>query len=476
MANNRKISITKDREILEKVSALSKKEGMKTYAVGGFVRDLILGKEGTDIDFVVVGDAIQLAEAFHRQYRSGKVVTYPRFGTAMLEYKYFKLEFVSARSEHYDPSSRKPDVQKADLASDLSRRDFTINTLALDISPEKFGTVVDVYQGYEDIQREIIRTPLDPAVTFIDDPLRILRAIRFATVLKFDIEDNTFQAIIETRDRLNIISQERITEEFRKMMLAESPSSGIFLMKETGLLEIVLPELMLMTGVEQRDDYHHKDVFQHTLQVLDNVSEKTDKFELRLAALLHDIAKPQTKKFVEGTGWTFHGHEDVGARMVGRIGRRMRIPLDTVKYIQKLVRLHLRPMQLVDESVTDSAIRRLMVDAGDELDDLMMLCRSDITSKNPRKVERFLNNFDRVEEKMQQVEEKDKLRNFKLAIDGNTIMKILDIAPGPVVGNIKQEIKDAVLDGEIPNEEEACFNYLIQIKDKYLNNNWEPKD
>lgn len=465
MSENRKLAVRTGRKILEEVSSLSESRNMKTYAVGGFVRDLILGKEGTDIDFVVEGDAIQLAEAFRKQYRSGKVVTYPRFGTAMLQYKNYKLEFVSARSEHYDPLSRKPSVQKANLTSDLSRRDFTINTLAIEISPENFGRLIDIFGGLRDIELKIIRTPLDPVITFSDDPLRIMRAIRFATVLDFEIEEKTFRAIIETRDRLKIISQERITEEFRKMLLAYRPSRGLDLMKETGLLDIILPELTLMTGVEQRDDYHHKDVFYHTLQVLDNISQKTDKFELRLAALFHDVAKPQTKRFIEGTGWTFHGHEDLGARMVGQIGKRMRLPIQTIKYIQKLVRLHLRPMQLVDESVTDSAIRRLMVDAGEELDDLMMLCRADITSKNPRKVERYHTNFDRVEKKMKEVEEKDKLRNFKLAIDGNTIMEALGIPPGPTVGRIKQEIKDAVLDGKISNDEEACYNYLMKIKD-----------
>lgn len=462
----KKLSIQKGRTILDKVSQLAEKLGVKIYAVGGFVRDLILGHSGTDIDFVVEGDALEVARAFMKNYHSGKVVSFPRFGTAMLNYRKYKLEFVSARSEHYDPDSRKPTVQKADLFSDLSRRDFTINTLALDISPTQFGSLIDRYHGMKDIKNRVIRTPLDPVITFHDDPLRIMRAIRFATVLEFKIEETTFRAITDTRERLKIISQERITEEFRKMMLARKPSSGILLMDKSGLLEIVLPELSKLAGVDQRQDFHHKDVFDHTLQVLDNISERSDKFELRLTALLHDIAKPQTKKFIEGVGWTFHGHEDVGARMVGYICRRMRLSNDTVKYVQKLVRLHLRPVQLVDDDVTDSAVRRLMVDAGEDLDDLMILCRADITSKNPQKVKRYLYNFDHVEEKMKEVEERDNVRNFRLAIDGNIIMETLGIAPGPLVGQVKDEILEAVMDGKIPNEPEACFNYLKGIKNR----------
>jgi len=463
----KKLNTHKGRPVLDKISSLSEKLGIKIYAVGGFVRDLILENTGTDMDFVVEGDALEVARAFRQNFRSGKVVTFPRFGTAMLTYRQYKLEFISARSEHYDPDSRKPTVQKADLFSDLSRRDFTINTLAMDLSPESFGTLIDRYHGLRDIKNKVIRTPLDPVITFHDDPLRIMRAIRFAAVLGFEIEDKTFQAIIETRERLKIISQERITEEFRKMLLARQPSAGIVLLGKTGLLDIVMPELTQLSGVDQRQDFHHKDVFDHTLQVLDNISDRTDQFELRLAALLHDIAKPQTKKFIEGTGWTFHGHEDIGAHMVGHIGKRMRLPTTTIKHVQKLVRLHLRPMQMVDDSVTYSAIRRLMVDAGNELDDLMALCRADITSKNPQKVKRYLANFDHVECKMKEVEEKDKMRNFKLAIDGNTIMSTLGISPGPLVGELKDEILDAVLDGRIPNNPDACFNYLIEIKDRF---------
>jgi putative nucleotidyltransferase with HDIG domain len=458
----------KRKNILQKVHQIGVSLGMEVHVVGGYVRDLYLGKEGMDMDFVIMGDALEFAANFKQQFRSGKVITYPRFGTAMLEYRSYKLEFVSARSESYDASSRKPHVIHANLQTDLSRRDFTMNTLAMDISPENFGNVIDVFQGVKDIDQKLIRTPLNPVLTFTDDPLRILRALRFASVLNFEIEDSTFRAMTETRERLKIVSQERITEELRKMLMAEQPSRGMVLLRESGVAEIVFPELLTLTGIEQRKDYHHKDVFYHTGQVLDNISQVSDKFELRLAALLHDIAKPQTKRFVDGVGWTFHGHEDLGARMVGKIGRRMRLPVSTIKYVQKLVRLHLRPMQLVDDRVTDSALRRLMVDAGEELEDLMMLCRADVTSKNPEKVKRYLNNFNLVEQKMKAVEEKDNLRNFRLALDGNLIMETLGIPPGPLVGKIKDAVTDAVLDGKIPNDSNACFQFMMEIKDQYL--------
>lgn len=463
-----RLKVKSGKDILKHIHKAAQESGVEIYAVGGFVRDLYLGEEGNDIDFVVIGDAVKFARFFQKNYRSGKVVTYPRFGTAMIHYRDYKLEFVSARSEHYEPDSRKPVVQKADLKSDLSRRDFTINCLAMDISPEKFGELIDVFDGIRDIENKIIRTPLDPEVTFNDDPLRILRAIRFAAQLEFEIEEKTYQAIIKTRERLSIISQERITEEFKKMLLAPKPSIGLRLLKETGISAIIFPELDELAGVDQRDDYHHKDVFNHTLQVVDNMARVTDKFELRLTALMHDIAKPQTKRFVEGTGWTFHGHEELGAKMVNRIGRRMKLPLNTIKYVQKLVRLHLRPMQLVDDSVTDSAYRRLMVEAGDAIDDLMTLCRADITSKNPRKVRQFLKNFDEVERRMEEVEEKDKLREFKPALSGDDIMKLLDLSPGPLIGKLKKAVVDAILDGEIPNEYEACREYLMKIEDQYI--------
>ncbi len=466
-----KFRIRKGKKILENVANIAQTLGFNVYTVGGFVRDLYLGVEGKDIDFVVIGNALLFAERFKKKYRSGQLVTYPRFGTAMLDYRQYRLEFVTARSEYYEENSRKPRVREADLRSDLSRRDFTINTLAMDLTPRNFGKVIDLYNGIKDINKKLIKTPLDPVITFSDDPLRILRAIRFATVFNFTLDKKVYQAIIDTRERLNIVSQERITEEFQKLMQADKPSIGLKLLMETDLMNYILPEIALLSGVEQRQDYHHKDVFNHTLKVVDNTAAKTEKFELRLAALLHDIAKPQTKRFVEGIGWTFHGHEDLGARMVARIGHRMRFPNTTIKYVQKLVRLHLRPMQLVDDSVTDSAIRRLMIDAGEQIDDLMLLCRADITSKNPQKVKRYLSNFDVVEDKIQQVGEKDKMRNFRVAIDGNIIMDTLQIPPGPIIGKIKKAITDAVIDGVILNDPQACYKYLLEIKDDFLDNN-----
>lgn len=462
-----RLDVQAGKDILEKVYQVAQAGGWEVYAVGGFVRDLVMEQPGKDIDFVLIGDAVKFATQFSKRYRSGKVVTFERFGTAMINYQDWQLEFVTARSEHYEEHSRKPVVQTAGLKSDLSRRDFTINCLAMHLSSEKFGEVIDVYDGLGDIDRKIIRTPLDPVVTFNDDPLRILRAIRFAARLGFTIEPAVAAAIEKTRERLSIISQERITEEFRKIMLAQKPSEGLNLLRDSGISAIVFPELDKLGGIDQRKDYHHKDVFYHTLEVIDNISEHTDRFELRMAALLHDIAKPNTKRFVDGVGWTFHGHEEVGARMTNRIGRRMRLPVQTIKYLQKLVRLHLRPIALVDDDVTDSAIRRLMFEAGNELEDLMMLCRADITSKNPKKVRRYLRNFDHVEERMKVVEEKDRIRNFKPAITGEDIMKELNIPPGRQVGTIKQRIVDAILDGEIPNDRDACLNYFNQIKDSF---------
>jgi len=461
--NPLKIQIKEGASVLKKISACAVETGMEVYAVGGFVRDLYMGREGTDIDFAVVGDALKFARAVKKKYRGGKVVAFPRFGTAMLQLENYQLEFVTARQEHYRPESRKPRIREADLLSDLTRRDFTINCLAMHISEGRRGEIIDTFGGIADIDRGVIRTPLDAEVTFNDDPLRIMRAIRFATQLQFKIEDRTYRAILETRERLRIISQERITEEFRKILLAARPSVGLNLLQETGIMEIFLPEVSRLGGVEQRGKYHHKDVFYHTLEVVDNISKISDKFELRLAALFHDIAKPQTKRFVEGIGWTFHGHEELGARMMNRIGRRLRLPVQTIKSAQKIIRLHLRPMQLVDDSVTDSAIRRLMVDAGEGLGDLMKLCRADITSKNPAKVRRYLANFDRVEQKIREVEEKDRLSRFRPALTGNEIMEILNIPPGPRVGKIKQRIVDAILDGVIPNENQACQEYLRKI-------------
>ena len=465
--------IKKDsRTIFKTISDLGIELDMPVYVVGGYVRDLYLGIDGFDIDFVVVGDAIKFCKELKKRSNAGSLVTYPRFGTCMLQFHDHKLEFVSARSEIYEESSRKPEVKKADLYSDLSRRDFTINTLAMDIHPDRFGDIKDPYDGKADLEAGIIRTPLEPEQTFSDDPLRMMRAIRFSSRLNFPIEKKTFTAIQKTADRLQIISQERITAEFNKILLSEKPSIGIELLDSSGLLSFFFPEFVEMKGVEQREAHHHKDVFYHTMQVLDNVAQNSQSLNLRLAAIFHDIAKPKTKRFNKKTGWTFHGHEVVGERMSASILQRLKYANDTVDYVRKIVRLHLRPMALVSDEVTDSAIRRLLFLSGEEFDDLMILCRADITSKNPNKVKRYLNNYEIVLKKAQEVEAKDKVRAFKSPVDGNEIMATFNLSPGPSVGKIKKIIEEAILNGEIPNEHDAAFEYISNLpRDQFIDNN-----
>lgn len=458
----------KPEAIFEKIYTTAQRLGYEVYVVGGYVRDLLLGKKVKDIDFVVVGDAMKFADALKHDLHLRTLIRYPRFGTFMTHYYGYQLEFVNAREESYNKDSRKPVTRQADLYSDLSRRDFTINTLAMDISPEKFGEIIDVYNGREDLKKGIIRTPLDPVQTFSDDPLRMLRAIRFATQLNFKIEPQTFEAIKANASRLSIISQERITDEFNKILMAEQPSKGLMLLDQSGLLEVFFPEMSRMKGVEQRQGFHHKDVFYHTLQVVDNVAKKGADLKLRLAALLHDIGKPATKRFDEKAGWTFHGHEVVGERMAKKILRRFKYPNDIIHYVQKLVALHLRPMALVGEEVTDSAIRRLIYLAGDDLDDLMTLCKADITSKIPQKVKRYLNNYDYVLQRIKEVEERDRLRNFQPPVDGNEIMERFHLKPGPQVGKIKKFILEAILNGEVPNEHDACLAHILKHKDELL--------
>lgn len=442
--------------------------GYSVYVVGGYVRDLLLQKAGKDIDFVVVGNAMKFADQLKKDLHLRSMVRYPRFGTFMTHYYGYTLEFVHARRESYQQDSRKPATKQADLYSDLSRRDFTINTLAMDISPQNFGKIIDRYNGQKDLQHKIIRTPLEAKRTFSDDPLRMMRAIRFATTLQFKIEPETYQAIKESHERLNIISQERISDEFNKILMADRPSLGLRMLDETGLLKMFLPEMSVMKGVEQRKKYHHKDVFYHTLEVIDNVAERGAGLNLRLAALFHDIGKPRTKRFDEKAGWTFHGHEVVGERMAGKILHRMKYSADTIHYVQKLVNLHLRPMALVNEEVTDSAIRRLIFSAGDEIDDLMNLCRADITSKNTQKVKKYLGNYDRVVEKIIQVEERDRLRNFQPPVNGNEIMQLFQLKPGPAVGKIKKYIEEAILNGQVANDHDACLRLILEHKEELI--------
>lgn len=452
------------------IGELADRMGLEAYVVGGYVRDSILKRPLSDFDVMVVGDAIVLAEAFAKQKGISTVVVYRNFGTAMVPVvsDTTRIEFASARRESYDRDSRKPHVVPADLQSDLARRDFTINTLAMHINAAAFGHVEDPFDGRRDLDRQIIRTPLDPDQTFSDDPLRMMRAVRFAAQLQFTIDPATLDGIRRNASRLDIVSQERITDELLKILGSTKPSVGLYLMQDTGLLEIVLPELSALAGVEQQKGYLHKDVFKHTLKVLDNICDTTDDVRLRFAALMHDIGKPRTKRFIEGTGWTFHGHEDVGHRMVKGIGKKMKLSTDFIDYAAKMVRLHMRPIQLVDDEVTDSAIRRLIFDSGQEVDDLLTLCRADITSGNKERARRHLKNFDHVLQRVREVEEKDRLRAFQPPIKGEEIMQLFNIPPGKKVGQLKKLIEEAILDGIIPNEYQAAYDYLMQHKDEVL--------
>lgn len=455
-----------DNKILKTLGALADQHNFEVYVVGGFGRDFFLQRERREMDFVVVGDGIKFAELLAKHLRLPKPTVYRNFGTAMLTWEETQLEFVGARKESYRGDSRKPQVEPADLPSDLSRRDFTINAMAFALNAGNFGTLIDPFDGQKDLQAKLLRTPLAPAATFSDDPLRLLRAIRFATQLDFEIEENTFNGMREMRERLRIISQERITEEFLKILAAPKPSLGFRLLDDAGVLAIIFPEFVALKGVEEYKGYFHKDVFNHTLMVMDNLAAMSEKVPLRLSAVFHDIAKPRTKAFIQGKGWSFHGHEDIGARMLPAIFNRMRLPTDWLKYVQKLTRLHLRPIALTEEECTDSAYRRLLFQAGEDLEDLLMLCRADITSGNVKRRERHLANFDFVVKRLNEVEEKDRMRAFQSPVRGDEIMQVCGLAPGPLVGKLKTAIEDAILDGKLPNEHDAALTYLLAIKDE----------
>jgi putative nucleotidyltransferase with HDIG domain len=451
-------------ELLRKIGAAAASLGMNVFLVGGFVRDKLLGRETRDMDFVTGGDGIDLARRVAEAFPDlPQVNYYKNFGTAHIRTSDgFDLEFVGARKESYSPHSRKPVVSPGTLQDDQNRRDFTINAMAVELGKEKFGELIDPFSGLDDLASRIIRTPLEPSQTFSDDPLRMMRAIRFATQLHFTIDPHTWQGIHESRERIRIISQERITDELNKIISAPKPSVGFDLLYQSGLLEVIFPQLVDLAGAEYKDGVGHKDNFYHTLQVLDNLSAKSGDLWLRWAALLHDIAKPVTKKFEEGHGWTFHGHEVVGGRMVPKIFTRFRLPLnEKMKFVKKLVELHLRPISLTKENITDSAIRRLLFDAGEDFDALMMLCEADITSKNKVKVKRYLENFRLVRERCRIVEEKDHVRNWQPPVTGETIMELFGLPPSRPVGILKDSLKEAMLDGEIPNTTEAAMEFII---------------
>jgi poly(A) polymerase len=452
-------------EIFKKIADAARSCSMPCYLIGGFVRDTLLGRPTKDADFVCVGDALQLATVAAQRFKPHpKVSLFKNFGTAHFKlHDGFDLEFVGARRESYQYNSRKPEVVPGTIEDDQKRRDFTINALAISLNSHDFGALVDPFNGVEDLNQGIIKTPLNPAETFSDDPLRMMRAIRFATQLNFTIYPETLAGITEAKERIRIISQERITDELNKIIKSEKPSIGFKLLYDTGLLHIIFPQMVDLAGAEFIEGKGHKDNFYHTLQVLDNTAQRSDNLWLRWAAILHDIAKPATKRFEEGNGWTFHGHEVVGGRMVPKIFNQLKLPLgEQVKYVRKLVELHLRPISLTKENITDSAIRRLLFDAGEDIDDLMKLCESDITSKNKFKVKRYLENFELVRERCKAVEEKDSIRTWQPPITGEIIMETFGIRPSRPVGTIKDAIKDAILDGVIENNYDAAFAYMLQ--------------
>lgn len=458
----------KEREIFDLISNAAAELDYPAYVVGGYVRDRLLARPSKDMDIVCVGSGIELAQQVARKMRPRpRVTTYKRFGTAMLRYRGMEVEFVGARKESYRFDSRKPIVEEGTLTDDQNRRDFTINALAVSLNDNNYGTIIDPFDGLEHLEQKLIKTPLEPGKTFSDDPLRMMRAIRFSTQLGFTIDPTTLEAVGRFCNRIKIISWERIATELNKILCASKPSIGLNLLFETGLLELILPELQAMHGVDVKNGVAHKDNFYHTLQVVDQLAMKSDDLWLRWAALLHDIAKPVTKRFDKEQGWTFHGHEAVGAAMVPRIFRRLRLPMDQkMKFVQKMVQLHQRPIALTKEDITDSAVRRLLFDAGDDIDKLMQLCQADITSKNERRVKRYLQNYALLQERLQAVEEKDHLRNWQPPVSGELIMSTFGIPPSRQVGIIKNAIREAILDGVIPNEYEAAHAFMLKEAEK----------
>ena len=453
--------------IFKRISRLVDERGVQAFVIGGYVRDYYLHRKCTDIDVVVVGSGIEIAEALGRELKT-KVSVFKRFGTAMLRADGMEVEFVGARKESYSPDSRKPHVEDGTIEDDQRRRDFTINAMAWSLNGETFGELVDPFDGMYDLEDCIIRTPCDPDITFSDDPLRMMRGIRFATQLGFDLDDKTFEAIKRNRERIKIVSQERIIVELNKIVASPVPSMGFELLELTGLLELIFPEMHNLCGVDRKGNHAHKDNFKHTLKVLDNVARRSDDLWLRWAAVMHDIAKPLTKAYDPKVGWTFHGHEVLGSKMVPSIFRRLKLPLgEPMRFVQKLVFLHLRPIILAEDIVTDSAVRRLLFEAGDDVEALMTLCEADITSGIEQKVKRFLENFTLVRHKMKDLEERDRIRNFQPPITGDIIMQEYDVPPCSLLGEIKEQIKNAILDGEIPNDYDAAHQMLESLAAQY---------
>ena len=454
-----------EHSIFKVISDSSKELGIKSYVIGGFVRDFIINKGASkDIDIVAVGSGIDLAKQVSKNLKGNpKVQIFKTYGTAMLHYKDIEIEFVGARKESYNEDSRNPIVEGGTLEDDQNRRDFTINALALDLSEQSFGELLDPFGGIEDLENKIIKTPLDPEITYSDDPLRMMRAIRFASQLNFKIEQRSLKAISKNKDRIKIITSERIVVELSKILESDKPSKGFLLLEETGLLEYILPELTALKGIDEVEGQRHKDNFYHTLEVVDNISKCTDNIWLRWAALLHDIGKAPTKKFSDKVGWTFHGHEFEGSKMVYQLFKRLKMPLnEKMKFVQKLVLMSSRPIALAEDTVTDSAVRRLVFDAGDHVDDLMTLCEADITTKNKNRFKKYHNNFKIVRQKIIEVEERDHIRNFQPPVSGEEIMKTFNLRPSREIGIIKEAIKEAILEGDIPNEHDAAFKLMLE--------------
>ncbi|CAA7195965.1 CCA tRNA nucleotidyltransferase [Chryseobacterium potabilaquae] len=451
------------------ISEVAAENNQSVYIVGGYVRDLLMKrKASTDIDFVTEQNGIELAENVAKKIDPKlKVSIFKTYGTAMIKYKDLELEFVGARKESYTENSRKPEVEGGTIEDDQKRRDFTVNAMAISLSRNNFGELIDPFNGINDLEKGILRTPLEPAQTYSDDPLRMMRAIRFASTLQFQIEENSLDAIRQEAERIKIVSMERIMVEFNKIMLSPKPSIGLKLMEQTGLMKLIIPELIDLKGVEEVEGQTHKDNFYHTLEVVDNISENTDNLWLRWSALLHDIGKAPTKKFVEGTGWTFHGHEFLGSKMTKTLFQRLKLPLgNDMKYVQKMVKLSSRPIALITDDTSDSALRRLLFDAGEDLEDLFTLCKADITTKNSKKQERFKKNFEYVAVKIKEVEEKDHVRNFQPPISGEEIMAMFNLKPGREIGILKEKVKEAILEGDIPNEKEEATQFVLAEAEK----------